>query len=343
MIGTLNTMPRLLMGALALILLSACIDPHAKPPVVDQDLLLHSLRFPYNHIYMAVGDTAIPEVYAIGVKADTLPFSRNDLQWSTTAGQLSIDSLGRIVALMPMMGGRIIVSLDVEGAQRRDTAYVYIYDSKLDVGSVKITPLDSAKRGLSYDNLFDLSMMDIRVWTADGLPLNEIVIEPKLQSSKPMGLSGIFPFGGGMYGVFPGSAIGPIWVKKSGWFFGQHLSDSALFVGLYPAQITITISKVVVTNALMFEAPVTWIQPCGKVEFTNNSDVDLEIEFESETSGIMCGGTQPASGSLHVSANTSIDRVISTAGEINWKAVRSSDHTDIVGLKGKLTVKSIEE
>lgn len=335
-----------ILAAIPALWASACLD--ATPPEPgnkERTQVLHRLVLPYEHVFMQVGDTVHLSAVAISLDSDTIPIPESTVEWISRDNRVLVDSFGRVTATNRTINpGSIIAVWKLNGVERRDTAFVNVFDQTFDIGSVRITPFDTARRGIDFvDPFSSLAMFDVSALDSDNQPVADIILTvPNVTATYNLpGISGVMPMGGSIWGIFIERWAGELWIRTGGWFFGNVLTDSLKFTALYPARIQVEFSTLPQNNVIVHDIPFTHLQPCGTVEFRNNTQEEIIILFDRETSGVECGGSVPLSGSLTVLPGQTAQRVMSSLGEFDWHARLASNNSEIRGVRGKLTVKDV--
>jgi hypothetical protein len=321
----------------------ACHDispPTAEP--ISSEALLYRVQLSHDVIYMAIGETVPLDITAFNIMGDTLSVEEETITWSTQPVQSGavVDSNGELRAISKTLGVvRAIGSVTQHGVVKSDTVEVWVVDTAYHVAAIRITPLDSSRGGGNEINPFDMTYYDIRAWDTNNQPIQDINVRMQLVKQSGFGTSVfLFPLGAGRVGVLNPGFVGELWLKSRMLLFGTEYVDSAKYVGLYPAGILVTISQTEGLGTIFHTNTMTYLQPCGRVGFSNQTSTTIQIEFDQKDVVESCGGNIPNTGTLEISPGQTVTHVLSSVGKYRWKGKYATTQTDIPGLAGTITV-----
>lgn len=313
---------------------SGCLDVSApKGELLSPDEIFHEIIVPksYKMITIAKGEKVSLSADLISLSGEPLyPTEDLPLTWSVPNSQhVNVDANGVVTALSSSgLPSTIKVSWSYKGVTRSDSLLVSVTDSLYDIKAVVISPLDSLRLGFGGG----MSMITVLPHTRNGTPVVDpnvlIMVEFIPHSGRGISVAPIL-LGGGTYGLYNFFYVGEYWIRATGYLYGRMYTDSLRLMGLEALFREVDINDNQMLNSL--QSPQNnkdlVIQPCGWIEFKNNSSQIVFIDFDSPTAIIECGGSKPHEGSITVGPGQSDRRVMALAGSVEWTAAVLGTHS----------------
>lgn len=282
---------------LAVAVTMGCVDIEGpRPPALGSDQILSELRFSSRAIIMNAADTMEAGVRGVAMDGSSITVNRGEVIWrSLDSAIVYIDTLGRISSRVSKTGSPVGISASwtLHGVTRFDTISVQVTENRSDVTGVKLVSLDSTTVG-SIETTAGIQPPRIRVDLYNGdqlvqagaeLPISvpsQVTAGYDAPSSKNNNEAGYFIRNQLTY-------LGPFWVRASVNLYGNEVSDSLLFQGVYPSLTTTALIAFVEGDLMEIEMgpddPVPAIQPCGWVVIgmLNLRDRSVDVVFSDST------------------------------------------------------------
>ncbi len=225
-----------------LILLSAaCVDLQGPElaPLKPEDVLA-DVSVGSDAVMIKIGDTLKLTATALAMNGAPIDIDNDNLIWNTVdPSQVQIDSKGSLIARATTVTPvNITVSYKYGPVTMVDTVAVTVTAAKLDVTDLKLVSLDSNRVGA----LAALGYPRVRAELYNGNNLVEKGARLPITVRYPVKVNLVLnggPDGEHIYKVNNDLGfLGKFWVRSSVNLYGQIVSDSIEFLGLYPAVLS---------------------------------------------------------------------------------------------------------
>lgn len=337
----------------------ACVDINEPTaPVLSDSEILSQLRMSTQSVMIQTGDSLRVSVVAIAMDGSEIQIGDpQEVIWtSEDSEQVRIDSNGYIHAVRPSATPvNVVASYKYHRTTKADTIPVYVTDDRFDVTQIRLVALDSVRVGpASSYGTYVLPRVRIDVYEGETLRIKGARLHIEVRSPIQLILS---PSGGDdsedVYHVMNERPfVGNFIIRSSGNVYGNEISDSLEFTGLYPMVMAnpfgIHYDAVAEKFAHLFEHEYTpYVQPCGIVTvLAFEVPVPIDIVFSDSLNTGGCdlamdidewGGYPDAvDGNIYdLPANSFAVgfRKTSTVGKVTWYA-RNANTKEPLNLSG---------
>lgn len=283
-----------------LIIFTISCSPMAGPDLVSisPSATISKIVLSSNFVMMQIGDTHTLSAEIKTVDQTTLTVDLDKATWlSEDTSKLEVDRSGRLKAKATnSLPTRVIVSYRENLNTVIDTVQVYITPDRIDGSSAKLIVIDSNRVG-AYPSNFHLIYPRVRVDILDGSD-NLMVKGAQIPIQTPAPVTNKFnPTGGKdkepVYSIMNDRGVlGRFWVMISVNLYGEQVSDSVQFTGLYPITtgefefnlIMEDVNGFVIPRILDTATRFPRIQPCGVFKIMNFTSKPIDVVFSDSTS-----------------------------------------------------------
>lgn len=356
---------RMFIGVAVSTSLISCVDVEGPvPQPLTPSEVLADLKMSTFGAVMQLGDSLDLEATAFAMDGSEIPINdRRELSWfSSDRVRVRVDSMGRIYAQSASSEPVYIgVKWTLKGITEADSIPVTVTDTRYDLTSIKLVPLDSLRVGNGFTS------PNIRI---DGYAGNDIAVEGAilpLFASAPVTITRL---SGANYFTVSNlkSHIGKFVVRVGGNVYGKEMSDSIEMTGIYPANSGTNINMMAweanpnPDAGWVIEDHIGYFQPCAafllgavtthrpiEVVFSDSATStqhDCELTDTAIVNNLgLPFGKEVSGGNLEIPANTFgiFIRKSRTLGEVSWFA-RYADTKEIIPVfKGRYLVIEPEE
>lgn len=283
----------LIKWSLLIVLGTACVDIEgpSREALGPSDILAQ-IKIKSEAIMIAKGDSHKIDFDIIAMNEDAIPYDASKIKWTTLEAQtvtVTNDGViyGREVSMSPI---KIIVHYEHKYVTRLDTVSVYVTDGKIDANEIRLISLDSNRIG---GNPIDGGRPRLRVdLYKNGVLVKKGSLIP-LQPDPPVtttvdGTGG--PDSEPVYRVNNDNLlIGKFWIRASLNMYGNVVSDSVSFTGLYGILVSpiIVIGNISENNPgpipLLDTIPLRPYQLCSYQFIVNMSTSAVDVVFSDST------------------------------------------------------------
>lgn len=294
----------LLKYSFLLVLGTACVDVEGpKRETLSPSDVLAQVRIRSEAIMIAKGDSHQIEFDIIAMNGESIPFDHSRIKWTTTEAQTVSTSqngtlYGKEITTTPI---KVIVQYEHKYITKLDTVNVYVTDGRIDANKIRLVSIDSNRIGANplggHPRVrVDLYKNDSIVEKGSFIPIQADA--PVVATMDPAGGPGGEP----VYRISNDRLrIGKFWVRASLNLYGNEISDSLSFTGLYGALPT-PISGVSDLPEdyngpipLLDTIPLRLFQLCTVQIFVNFSSAPVDFVFSDSTASSTGCASDPAS------------------------------------------------
>ncbi len=254
--------------------LTACNSDHTVsiPPKQGADRVW-AIESNVHAANLVVGDEVQLAIKSLDINGNPITPENAPTYTSDDSGIVSVDSAGKIRAIEKTPGIRIIASVKSAGVTLRDTIHVAVFDTPVNIASVKFTtysgnPLSPIVTYKSYAS-FKVTIKD-----SDGFEVYDLSYSIK---SLDKGILDADRFS--LYG----NRVGQTKVVVDVHGFGEHFTDTLDIKVLYPTQASI----------LMFGGAMSDIVAVGGTATFENylyPSLAVDIVFDPTNPAVLAGG-----------------------------------------------------
>lgn len=285
-------------ACLVVLLGIACVDIQGpEREALSPSEIFSQVKINSSAIMIAKGDSHSIAVGVYAMSGSSIPIDPDSIQWSSSDAQtVRVSSTGTIYGLKVSSSPvQVIVSYKHKYVTKSDTANVYVTDSVIDANAIRLVSLDSNRVGF-----LGALLPRVRVDLYKGTERVEygalaIPVQVDQPASELMDITG-GPDNDPVYLITNfRSLIGKFWVRASLNLYGNEVSDSIPFTGLYPGARGVLVSALpaeqVASTTILDTLPLNLYQPCSVITITNQSADTIDVVFSDSTaSSVHCAG-----------------------------------------------------
>lgn len=314
--------------------LVACVESSAPPPPVTkpEDALMRALSFPETMI-LAETDTGRIRLSAINVFGDTvLPSENAVIKWtSSDVATATVDTNGVVTARRTAGNEKISITAkwSQDGVTKSAVTSVYVTATRLPIDHIDFVSRDSTRTSASElgKGPGNWAVVIARNVNGDSLlaPLPIVTTAPSSKVASlgvlvyPLGSLAFLLGGTGPYAIIS-RHIGDYWLYAEAMVYGTMMRDSLKFTGLYVPATTIQIARDSLAGALVSpRAGVELVvQPCGSVNFQNQSQIPIDIVFDDSTKTGQCVPSDQIGNIANILPGGTATRKFPAVGTVQW-------------------------
>lgn len=285
---------------LLLLSVASCVDIQGpEMEALRPDDTFDEIRIRSRAIMIAKGDSHTIGFDLVAMDESLIPFNPKAIKWtSSEARVVSVSATGTIRA-NEISNGPIPIAVQYvhKYVTRVDTVKVYVTEDRIDANGVKLISLDSNRIGGS--GLQGVPRVRVDLYK-DGQEkekgvLIPIDVDPPIEVKTNL-VGG--PDSKPVYEIYnPKFLVGKFWIRASLNLYGNEVTDSISFTGLYNDFLSVSAGDLPanypVPIPILDTIPIRFSQLCSAHVIVNLSSSPIDVAFSDSTAGST--GCEPGS------------------------------------------------